>query len=252
MRLIIAFVLLFLATEFTMAQNVSYEYFTRNWQETTQQRAYYVREIKQLDSDLYFVTDSATNRSRIKKGYYKSLNSMVEHGHFTFIFNDRNEIYTGNYNNGEMVGEWIISNLHGNGWESINYDFELPIVEVEIVERITFGGPEQMATFEGGDVGLLRYLQSSIRYPPRVLFYDIQGRVFCQFLIDTTGQVVNIRILRSVDKDLDKETIRAVAGLPSSSWAPAECGGQKIQIWYQIPVTFSLRMRPNNNRRLRF
>jgi len=250
MRQICAFVLLFLALELTMAQNVSYEYFTRNWERTTQQRAYFIREIKQFDSDLYFISDSATNGSSVMKGYYKSLNPMVEHGYFTFRFNERNEIYTGNYNNGEMTGEWIISDLYGTKKESVNYDFELITIEPDFVEPVAFIQYEQMPMFEGGEVELLRYLQGSIRYPPRALFYDIQGRVFCQFIIDTTGQVVNIRLLRTVDKDLDKEALRVIANCPPK-WTPGRGGGKKTQTYYQIPITFSLRPNPNN-RRFRF
>ena len=241
MRLIKIFALLFFAAASTKAQDVSYEYFTKNWEKTSRQKAYFIREIKQLDNNLYFVCDSAINGRTIKRGYYKSLYPEVEHGYFTFILKDRNEIYTGNYDNGEMTGMWYISDLYGNKKYDTNYDFELKTVEIEEDHDNViafFGVVESMAMFEGGDVELLKYIQNNLRYPARALLYGIRGRVFCRFMIDTTGEVMNVEIIRNADKDLDKEALRVVAGIPPK-WRPAKAQGKNIQTHYQIPVTFS-------------
>ena len=234
MRLIKTVVLLFFASVLTMAQDVSYEYFTKDWKKTSQRRAYFIREIKKLDNDLYFVCDSAINGRTMKRGYYKSLIPEVEHGNFTFVFKDRNEIYTGNYNNGEMTGMWHVFDLYWNKKHDVNYDFELTTIEVEIIDNLpAFIEYESPPMFEGGEVELLKYLANNVKYPARALLYGIRGRVFCQFIVDTTGQVVNIKILRNADKDLDKEALRVVAGSPPK-WKPSKSQGKKGTVQYFV------------------
>jgi protein TonB len=98
---------------------------------------------------------------------------------------------------------------------------------------------------------LLKYLHNNVVYPARALLYGISGRVFCQFVVGTTGQIANIKILRGADKDLDKEAFRIVAGSPPK-WRPAENRGIKIPMYYQLPITFSLEPDRRGNRRGRF
>jgi len=237
MKLINTVILLFFASVLTFAQNISHEYFTRKWEKTTQRQAYFIRTIEPLDNDLYFVCDSAKNGNRIKKGYYKSLNPEIEHGYFTFIFKDLREIYTGNYSDGEMTGIWIISDLNGNITNSIYYDFEKTTIELD-EDREKWDILEEFPMFRGGESEFLKYLGDNIKHPARALFYDINDRVICTFMIDTTGRVANIKIVNEkVDKDLEKEALRVLYGSPI--WIPGKHKGKKVQVYFQVPITFS-------------
>jgi len=109
-----------------------------------------------------------------------------------------------------------------------------PVVEQEVV----FRSVEQMPQFPGGDVALMKYLQSHINYPPMAAENNIQGRVVVQFVVDKTGKVGEVKILRSVDKDLDKEASRVCASLPK--FTPGRQNGQPVSVWYTLPVTFKL------------
>ena len=108
----------------------------------------------------------------------------------------------------------------------------------EVKPDVVFRSVEQMPQFPGGEAALMKYLQSHINYPPMAAENNIQGRVVVQFVIDKTGHVGEVKIVRSVDKDLDKEAARVCASLPK--FTPGRQNGQPVSVWYTLPVSFKL------------
>ena len=108
---------------------------------------------------------------------------------------------------------------------------------VEKAEEV-FQSVEQMPQFPGGEVALMKFLQSHINYPPMASENGVQGRVVVQFVVDKTGRVGEVTIARSVDKDLDKEAVRVCKSLPK--FTPGRQNGQPVSVWYTLPVTFKL------------
>ena len=101
-----------------------------------------------------------------------------------------------------------------------------------------FQSVEQMPQFPGGEVALMKFLQSHINYPPMAAENNVQGRVVVQFVVDKTGKVGEVKVVRSVDKDLDKEAVRVCKSLPK--FTPGRQNGQAVSVWYTLPVTFKL------------
>ncbi len=101
-----------------------------------------------------------------------------------------------------------------------------------------YSSVEQMPLFPGGEAALVKYLDSHIQYPPEAKNNNIQGRVVVQFVVDKTGNVGEVKVVRSVAKDLDKEAVRIVKSLPK--FTPARQNGQAVAVWYTLPVTFKL------------
>ena len=98
---------------------------------------------------------------------------------------------------------------------------------------------EQKPQFRGGDAALMKYLLSHINYPPMAAERDIEGRVIVQFLVDkTTGKVSDVKVVRTADRDLDKEAIRVVKALPI--FTPGRHKGKPVDVWYVLPVTFMM------------
>ena len=107
----------------------------------------------------------------------------------------------------------------------------------EVKEEV-FRSVEQMPQFPGGEAALMKYLQSHINYPPMAAENNIQGRVVVQFVVDKTGKVGEVKVVRSVDKDLDKEAVRVCKSLPK--FTPGRQNGQAVAVWYTLPITFKL------------
>ena len=101
-----------------------------------------------------------------------------------------------------------------------------------------FKSVEQMPQFPGGDEALIKFLSSHINYPPMAAENNVQGRVVVAFVVDKNGKVGEVKVVRSVDKDLDKEAVRVCKSLPKFS--PGRQNGIPVSVWYTLPVTFRL------------
>lgn len=103
-------------------------------------------------------------------------------------------------------------------------------------ENEIFKSVEQMPQFPGGDAALMEYIESHIQWPP--MAGCAQGRVIVQFVVEKDGSIGEVKVVRSVDKDLDKEAVRIVKTLPK--FIPGRHKGRAVSVWYTLPVTFKL------------
>lgn len=56
------------------------------------------------------------------------------------------------------------------------------------------------------------------------------------FLIDKTGRVAEVKVLRSIHELLDREVVRVCESLPR--FEPARRDGEPIDFWYTLPISF--------------
>ena len=101
-----------------------------------------------------------------------------------------------------------------------------------------FKSVEQPPQFPGGDAALMKYLSSHIQYPTMAQENNIQGKVVVQFVVEKDGHVGDVKVVRSVDKDLDREAVRVCKSLPK--FTPGRQNGQAVRVWYTLPVNFKL------------
>ena len=115
---------------------------------------------------------------------------------------------------------------------------EEPVPETKKV----YESVEQMPEFPGGVEGLMRYLQQNVQYPPTAIKNNVQGRVIVQFIIDETGQVGDVEVVRSVSEEVDAEAVRVVKSLPK--FEPGRQDGEAVAVWYTLPISFKLQSKP--------
>ncbi|MDR1919449.1 MAG: energy transducer TonB [Tannerellaceae bacterium] len=97
---------------------------------------------------------------------------------------------------------------------------------------------EEMPKFPGGEVELLKFLSSSIKYPVIAQENGIQGRVICAFVVNRDGTIVDAEVVRGVDPSLDKEALRVINTMPK--WSPGKQRGKPVRVKYTVPITFRL------------
>ena len=95
--------------------------------------------------------------------------------------------------------------------------------------------PEKFAQFTGGYDSLFRFIETNLEYPEP---YEIYGKVYVRFLISSTGEISNIKVLRGIHEACDKEVIRLISILPN--WIPAENEGNPVPSYFTIPIHFKL------------
>lgn len=85
---------------------------------------------------------------------------------------------------------------------------------------------------------ILTNINKKIKYPEMALATGIEGKVYVEFIVDTEGEITNVKIKRSVHEDLDAEAIRAVKALPKM--VPGKQLDKAVNVRYTIPVHFKI------------
>lgn len=96
---------------------------------------------------------------------------------------------------------------------------------------------ETMPTFRGGDINKFRdWVQKRTNYPQEAIDRKIQGKVFLTFIVETSGSVSNVTVVRGVDPLIDAEAVKAIQSSPD--WTPGLQRGQPVRVRYSIMLNF--------------
>lgn len=137
----------------------------------------------------------------------------------------------------ELDDELELQDTESNENTEVRYQ-EIAVVEEEEADAPVFFIVEEMPKFPGGEEALRRYIAQSVKYPAIAQENGIQGRVFVSFVVNTKGEVTDVKIARGVDPNLDKEAIRVVNAMPQ--WAPGKQRGKAVKVSYTVPINFVL------------
>ncbi|MGE0568992.1 MAG: energy transducer TonB [Bacteroidia bacterium] len=99
---------------------------------------------------------------------------------------------------------------------------------------------EEQAEFPGGIAELGKYIQKTLQYPPMAREAGLSGRCFLKFVVNETGTISNVEILKGVPgcPDCDKEAIRVVKSMPK--WKPAKMTGKSVKCYFNLPINFKI------------
>jgi TonB family protein len=97
---------------------------------------------------------------------------------------------------------------------------------------------DEMPMFPGGMSKLIQYLQENIKYPAEAMNQGVQGRVITRFVVKTDGSIEDVKIVKSVDAQLDAEALRVVGAMPK--WTPGKHDGKLVNVQYTLPIDFRL------------
>ena len=112
-------------------------------------------------------------------------------------------------------------------------DNEVSTYDITIKEVL----PE--ASYEGGEAKLMKDLAYSVRFPEEAYKNGISGKVVVNFQVNPDGSISDLKVIKSVDPNLDAEALRALKALPGK-WIPAKEGGKTITSVYSLTISFTL------------
>ena len=117
----------------------------------------------------------------------------------------------------------------------------IPPVVVDSIkpESAPFVAVEEMPKFPGGNIALLKYIAEYTNYPEVAKENNIQGKVIVKFCVTSKGGISQISVIKGVSPELDAEAIKVVKILPK--FKPGKQGGKPVNVWYTVPITFTLK-----------
>ena len=85
--------------------------------------------------------------------------------------------------------------------------------------------------------GINKYLAENLRYPHPD--FCGEGRVVVTFTVEPDGSLTDIKVVRSIAKELDEEAVRLVKSMPK--WIPGQhVEGKPGRMKYTLPIAFKL------------
>ncbi len=103
---------------------------------------------------------------------------------------------------------------------------------------------EIMPEFREGREAMFKYIYENIGYPDACKEQGVSGIVIVQFVVDTTGNLQNPKIVRSVENTcgINEEALRLVnemSALPER-WLPGRVNGKRANMNFTLPIKFKL------------
>jgi len=94
-------------------------------------------------------------------------------------------------------------------------------------------------SFPGGEEGRVSFLQENLVYPEKAKEAGIQGTVFASFVVRSTGEITDVKILRGLSPEIDQEVIRVLELMPY--WEPGRLDNDEpASVQFNMPVRFQL------------
>lgn len=111
-------------------------------------------------------------------------------------------------------------------------------IYIDDFETLTFDIVEQKPEYPGGDTAMMKFIVDNIEYPESAMKDSIQGIVYVQFVIDTSGNVIEGEVIREVASPLDSAALQVIRKMPK--WQAGKQFGKKVRVNYIIPIKFIL------------
>ena len=98
----------------------------------------------------------------------------------------------------------------------------------------------KMATFMHGGVEkfLEKWVYEYIKYPDNAIRNGIRGTVVAEFVVDAKGKVKDVKIVDSLDEEIDAQVVKVIGASPK--WKPATVADKPVSVKISVPVEFKL------------
>jgi protein TonB len=117
--------------------------------------------------------------------------------------------------------------------------FEEPVqAVVEEDENKIFMVVEQQPEFEGGYEAMMNFIRKNMRYPASARRMGVDGTVYVSFVVGKDGAISDVKVLRGISADCDKEAVRVVSMMPP--WKPGKQNGKAVFVRFNLPIKFKL------------
>jgi len=239
-------------------------YFNKKWKITVKDSAEYYR-LTSLVNEGYLVTNHYMNGKIQMTGALKKLDPEIKEGSFEYFSEKGNMTEKGSFVTNKKTGLWFTYYPDGLPWIVDQYkDGKLEgerlfnwgngqLKREEIYSNgILVSGKcfteegkdtsyyefELMPTYKGGEAKMVEFLQENVKYPRKARKAGIQGTVYVHFVVNKTGSIEDIRIIRGVDTSLDEAALEVVRKMPA--WNPGKQDGVPVSVQYALPIKYKL------------
>lgn len=93
----------------------------------------------------------------------------------------------------------------------------------------------------GGIESFYRAITREVQYPETDKENGVMGKVYVQFIIEKNGELTDVKILRGVSENIDREAMRVIKLVGTrQQWKPGKLKGNPVRTRIVIPIIFHL------------
>lgn len=138
---------------------------------------------------------------------------------------------------GGTTGTWMrLTVNYSNG--GADAEARLTLEEYTSCNGKIYAIASKMPQYENGEAALMSSINKNLRYPS--ICGEIQGTVVVRFEVTPMGEIGEVGVVRSLERNLDEEAIRAVKMIDGYFQPAINAKGKPVSCWYYLPVTFKL------------
>jgi len=112
------------------------------------------------------------------------------------------------------------------------------ITETQTEQEPIYKVVDVMPEFQNGQEGMMEYIQANFKYPKAAKDAGAEGKVYISFVVSETGEVVDAKVKRGVDPELDQAALDIVKSMPA--WTPGVHAGEKVKVEMVLPFKYQL------------
>ena len=250
----------------TLGQDTTLIFFDKNWKKVkSKEDSEFYRKMWKADQ-IWQVIDFYSNGQIQMTGAYKSNRCKEKHGLFKWYNTNGLVSSEGLYENGSLEGKWLRYNDDGtkicdggykNGKENGDWTWYFDSGKVCAKEKYLDGKRNEALFWNeegamidsteaeytarwpyGGNDQFKNWLFGQIEYPQTDIMNGKHGIVYASFVIDTNGDVCDVKVFKNVSYHIDNEVIRVIKSSPK--WIPGKLHNRPARIEFRIPVKFTL------------
>lgn len=230
---------------FIFGQKTDTLYYDKNWKECEKDLAFYYG-LKDLDKNYcgienyYYLTGQKHSLKHIYNG--------SQHGKAVWWYKNEAKWCEGYYKNGLKDSLWTFwyptGQMESQGFykDTIKIDWKYwdekgnQLYNYKDVDIPPLFGNEKKPN--KSVKSLLKYLAENTEYPDVGMEKKLEGLVLVYFVIDESGNVVDVKVIEGINHYLDDEAKRIIENLPK--WKPAMHNSKNVRVNFRIPIRFRL------------
>ena len=140
--------------------------------------------------------------------------------------------------NSYSVEPFSISTGENNKTKVSSNDLKVKITFPAEEKDSIYNKTEVMPEFPGGMEAMTKYLSENLKYPEQAKEKNIQGRVLVSFIVEKSGSISNVKVVKGIGGGCDEEALRVIKAMPK--WKPGMQNGKKVRVNFAIPISFKL------------
>lgn len=99
-----------------------------------------------------------------------------------------------------------------------------------------FTTPDKQPMYPGGKDVMANFIKTNLKYPAQADSNKFAGTVTVSFIVEKTGGLTNIEILKGIGGGCDEEAMRIIRKMPK--WYPGSVAGNPVRVLYKLNIKF--------------